>query len=489
LSIFSGSISAQDIAIADDPAYSSNPFINAKSLKAGVELKPLIFSKEVRITDLTLDQPQVMLLRSADGKWNFSSLGGKSSTPSAPSSNPNLSVAKLEITNGRVSLGDTATPGKLHTYDNLNVTVKNFSFTTRFPFTLSANLPGGGDMKLNGQAGPINPVDAAATPLEAKINASKVDLNATGFVDPASGIAGIADIDATVSSDGSALSSSGTVKADKLKLAPKATPAPKPVQLKYAIQHDLKNQSGQITQGNVSVGRAAATLLGSYQMKGATTLLNMRLNGQGMPVDDLETMLPAAGIILPSGSSLNGGTLSANLNISGASDKPVITGPIKLTDTKLAGFDLGSKLSAISKFTGAGNPGNDTSIQNLSTALRFAADGIQTKDLNLTIPAIGTLTGNGTISPAGALDYKMNAALAGGAVTGLTQLAGLGSKGANLAFFVKGTTASPQFVPDVNGILQDQLKSRLGASGLQGQGTKGSVIDAIGGLFHRKKKN
>ncbi|HEX4486958.1 MAG TPA: AsmA family protein [Terriglobales bacterium] len=489
LSIFSGSISAQDITIADDPAFSSNPFINAKSLKAGVELKPLIFSKEVRITDLTLDQPQVVLLRSANGTWNFSSIGGKSSAPSSPSgSNPNLSVAKLEITNGRVSLGDTATPGKLHTYDNLNVTVKNFSFTSRFPFTLSANLPGGGDMKLDGQAGPINPADAAATPLEAKINANKLDLDATGFVDPASGIAGIADVDATVSSDGSALSSSGTVKADRLKLTPKATPAPKPVQLKYAIQHDLKNQSGQITQGNVSVGRAAATLLGSYQMKGATTLLNMRLNGQGMPVDDLEAMLPAAGIILPSGSSLNGGTLSANLNISGASDKPVITGPIKLTDTKLAGFDLGSKLSAISKFTGAGKTGNDTSIQNLSTALRFAADGIETKDLNLTVPALGTLTGNGTVSPAGALDYKMNANLSGGAVSGLTQLAGLGGKGASLAFFVRGTTASPQFVPDVNGILQDQLKSRLGAAGLQGQGTKGSVIDAIGGLFHKKKK-
>jgi AsmA protein len=212
----------------------------------------------------------------------------------------------------------------------------------------------------------------------------------------------------------------------------------------------------------------------------------MRLNGQGMPVDDLEAMLPAAGIILPSGSSLNGGTLSADLNIFGASDKPVITGPIKLANTKLAGFDLGSKLSAISKFTG-GKTGNDTSIQNLSTALRFAADGIQTKDLNLTVPAFGVITGNGTVSPAGALDYKMNANLSGGAVSGLTQLAGLGSKGASLAFFVKGTTSSPQFVPDVNGILQDQLKSRLGAAGLPGQGTKGSVIDALGGLFGKKK--
>ena len=170
LSIFAGSISAQDIAIADDPAFGNDPFVRAKSLKVGVELKPLIFSKTVNITDLTLDQPQVLLLRSPNGTWNYSSLGGKSSTPSPQSSsNPNLSVAKLNVTNGRVSLANTSTPGKLHNYENVNVTVKDFSFTSRFPFTLAANLPGGGDLKLDGQAGPINPADASATPLDAKI--------------------------------------------------------------------------------------------------------------------------------------------------------------------------------------------------------------------------------------------------------------------------------------------------------------------------------
>ena len=238
-------------------------------------------------------------------------MGGKSSTPEAKSSsNPNLSVAKLDVTNGRVTLGNTATPDKLHTYDNVNVTVTNFSFASRFPFTMSAKVPGGGDLKLDGQAGPINPQDAAATPLEAKINAQRVDLAATGLVDPASGIAGVADFDGNVSSDGSTLHSTGTVKADGLKLAPKATPAGRPVQVKYAIDHDLKKQSGQISQGNVTMGRAAATLLGSYVMQGTTTNLNLHLNGQGMPVDDLEAMLPAVGVMLPPGSSLNGGTLS-----------------------------------------------------------------------------------------------------------------------------------------------------------------------------------
>ena len=45
LSILSGSVSAEDLSIADDPAFSKDAFIRAKSLKVGVEVMPLIFSK------------------------------------------------------------------------------------------------------------------------------------------------------------------------------------------------------------------------------------------------------------------------------------------------------------------------------------------------------------------------------------------------------------------------------------------------------------
>src|SRR5262245_29017292 len=74
LSLWSGSLGADDIAIADDPAFGNTPFIKAKSLGVGVELMPLIFSKTLHITDLTLTEPQVSLLRARSGRWNFSTL-------------------------------------------------------------------------------------------------------------------------------------------------------------------------------------------------------------------------------------------------------------------------------------------------------------------------------------------------------------------------------------------------------------------------------
>src|ERR1700722_15786168 len=55
LSLLSGSVSADNISIADDPAFSQSPFVQAKSLKVGVEIVPLIFSKTLNVTELTLN--------------------------------------------------------------------------------------------------------------------------------------------------------------------------------------------------------------------------------------------------------------------------------------------------------------------------------------------------------------------------------------------------------------------------------------------------
>jgi len=497
LSILSGSVSAEDLSIADDPAFSKDPFVRAKSLKVGVEVMPLIFSKKLHVTDITLDKPEIALLRDAAGKWNFSSLGNKSAAtpkpPSAPSSTPDLSVSKLDVKDGRLSVNRANSSIKPHVYDNVDISVRDFSPTSQFPFTITADLPAGGTAKLDGKAGPINSSDVAASPIEAQMNVKGLDLTASGFVDPSTGIAGIADFDGTLKSDGHVLRTSGTLKADKLKLAVKGTPATQAVTVKYATDYDLQKQGGTLTQADVSLGKALAKLTGTYQSQGESTILNMKLNADGMPVDDLQAMLPALGIVLPSGSRLQGGTLSVNVGITGPVDKLVIAGPIRLSQTKLQGFNLASKMSAISALSGA-QTGSDTSIQNLSTDARVAPDGVRTQNINLTIPALGTVTGNGNISPGGALDYKMNASLSGGAVTGLTQMAGLGGKGGSIPFFIQGTTSDPKFVPDVKGMVGSQLKGGLGGAlgGLTGgknsTGDSASPMDALGGLFGKKKK-
>src|SRR5258708_26117857 len=117
-SLLSGSIVAENIAIADDPAFSTSAFVQAKKLKIGVELEPLVFSKHVHITGLSIDTPTIQLIQNQAGKWNFSSIGTKSSpsSPQEPSSVPDLSVAELKITDGSATVASVPATARPFVY-------------------------------------------------------------------------------------------------------------------------------------------------------------------------------------------------------------------------------------------------------------------------------------------------------------------------------------------------------------------------------------
>jgi|HubBroStandDraft_4_1064222.scaffolds.fasta_scaffold00673_14 AsmA protein len=489
LSLFGGKVGVENVSIADDPAFSKSPFITAKSLEVGVELMPLIFSKQLNVTGIVLDEPQITLLKASNGTWNFSSLGGtsKNKPAEAPKSgaSQNLSIARLEIKDGKLAVGKANSTAKPQVYDKLNAEVKDFSFTSQFPFELTVNLPGGGSANLSGKAGPINPQDSAKTPFDASIKVKNLDLAASGFIDPATGIGGSADLEGTLNSTGSQAKAVGTVACEKLKLSPKGSPAPKAVTIKYALDEDLDRQAGTITQGDIGFGKAVAHLTGGFQTQGETQLMNLKLNASNVSVDELESMLPALGVVLPSGSKLNGGTLSADLAISGPLDKLVISGPVRMSNTKLAGFDMGAKLGALSAFSGKAPSSPDTTIQNASLNARIAPEMTRADAINVTIPSLGVVTGAGTISPTGALDFQMIAELQGNKAGGLSAVTGRGGGGGGggVPFRIQGTTSNPSFVPDVGGMAASAAKGAIQQSvtGVTGGKT------GLGGILPKKK--
>ena len=397
-------------------------------------------------------------------------------------------MGKLSVKDGRLTVGNVPNSGKPQIYDKVNIGVENFSFTSQFPFTLSADLPGGGDVKISGKAGPINAEDAAKTPLEASVKVNHMDIATSGFVDPASGFGGLADFDGMLSSNGTEAKAQGTLTGNKLKLSPKGAPAQTTVALKYAANLNLAQQSGTLTQGDISIGKAVAHLTGTFHTQGEAQIVNMKLDAPSMPVDELQTMLPALAITLPSGSQLKGGTLSANLGIAGPLDKLVITGPVRLANTKLANFDLGGKLGALSAFAGKAASSSDTSIQNASLNARVAPEGTKADNINLNVPAIGVITGAGTVSPGGDLNFKMVADLQGGMAGGLTQVASLGGK-SGIPFSIQGTTSSPRFIPDVKGVVGGVAQGILGGvvGGKSGSQTS-NPVDSVMGIFGKKKK-
>jgi len=200
-------------------------------------------------------------------------------------------------------------------------------------------------------------------------------------------------------------------------------------------------------------------------------VVNLKLVGDKMPVDDLEAMLPAVGVVLPPKATLKGGDLIVNVASSGPVDKLVSTGSVKMENTQLANFNLAEKMAAISALTGK-NTGNDTSIQNFSSDVKMSPAGTEANNVNLTIPAIGVLTGAGTVSPSNQLAFKMKADV----------------QGTGIPFGITGTTSDPKFTPDVAGIATGLLQGYVNSQGKGTNQQQQNPIDSVMGMFNKKKK-
>ena len=548
LSLFSGSLAADNLSIADDPKFSNAPFLTAKSVKVGVELLPLILHKELNITNILIDSPAVTLLRNPGGVWNYSSFGASaaksqgSQTPPppqaqkpSPSNAGEFSVEKLELRNGTVVIGSTNSQ-KRSTYDKVDLTASHVSLTTKFPVTLTANLPGGGNLKLDGTAGPLDQENTALTPVNAKLIVNNLNLATTGLLDPSVGLGGLLDLNATIASQNGEAHLSGSAKLSKALLVAGGSPAAVPVLVDFNTKYDLRKNRGILEPSTLKIGNAVAHLTGTYEVPADSdaVVLHVKVEGQNMPAKDLEAFLPALGIHMPSGASLQAGTLNANLELNGPTNKLVTSGNVGMFNAKLAGFDLGSKLAAVSHLVGI-NTGKDLDIEKMTTDLHVAPTGLQAQNFQAVVPSLGTLVGNGTIDAKNELDFKMAATLknaiggaagaAGGAATGAASdaIGGLlgkvtggaasgaaggllgncknanGGSGPTLPFQIKGTTKDPKFIPDVGGVAASMLKSQLGCFGGGSQAKASSQqqpqqqnpnnpIDALGGLFKKKKQ-
>ncbi|HTS26520.1 MAG TPA: AsmA family protein [Bryobacteraceae bacterium] len=485
LDLFSGSVSANDLSVADDPIFNRTPFVRANSMNLEIELRPLIFSHKLNVTGLTIDRPDIILVQAPSGDWNFSKLGapsgsngqavqaaGTGSTPPAETQGPpveksplQLSIKLIKITGGRLSVGRRSTQQPPVVLEDLNAEVRDFSNTSVFPFIVSMKVGSGGSIDLKGKAGPINPSDAAETPVQASLNITQLNVAGSSL-----GIRGLVSFEGSGESKGSVISATGKVKAEKLQLARQGAPTSRLVELDFAVQHDLRKQSGTVSRGDIHIGQAVAHLTGTYSREGDDTVLKMALSGGGMPIPELAAMLPAMGVVLPAGSSLEGGTANARFDLQGPANRLITSGSLSFDHARLKGFDLGKKMSVIEKLAGIQGAA-DTEIQTLSANLRVAAEGMTASDVKLIVPTIGEMNGGGTVSPANALAFKMTAAVhTGGMAAAMNDRP--------IPFVVEGTCSDPVFRPDMKAVAATELK------GLESK-TAGSLMK---GLLGGKKK-
>lgn len=494
ISLFHQSLSAETLTIADDPAFSSSPFLTAKSVTIGVRLWPLIVSRSLNVTNIRIEQPVVRLSRNAAGRWNYASLASSSNGSGT------FAIRKLELRDGRVVVG---TRTQERTYDHVNVAASDLSPVSRWPITATAMLPGGGAFSLSGAVGPMDRTDKTLTPLEAMIAIDGLNLAKTGFLNPSAG--GVLDVKATIASTGGVAAIVGNATLSKALLVAGGAPASRPFAVTFDSSYDLRTHLGTLNSSALKMGAATARLSGTYDARGEAAVVNIKVAGGRMSAAELEAFMPALGIHLPQGAHLAAGTIEANLNVAGAISRLVAAGQVGLFKARLTGFDLGSKMRAISAFTGL-HTGSDLNIEAMTTNMRVAADGLRFDHFNADVASLGHIAGAGTIDARNNLHFGMVATLAhltlpsplsgrrpesgtgtvgtanrmAGALGGLLgTLTGGGSasrstgaagriagasgqlKNERIPFLVEGTMSNPQFIPDLSGVALHMLQGQL----------------------------
>lgn len=472
---FAGRLVAEDVSVADDPNFSAAPFLTAKEIRIAVLLRPLIFDHEVKLRGFEIKSPEINVIHAKSGAWNFSSIGrrgaaGASASASATSeitkgpaaALPDLSVEEVAIEDARVAVASKPARGESLVYEHVNLTARDFSFGAQFPFELSADLAAGGSISATGHLGPINRDDAATSPGDAQISVKHLDPIAAGFLASDAGASFVADADVHAASDGQALSTNGAVHLENLKLRKGALAAPKPLDLMYSGTHRLKENTGVIQDAALPVGDSAIHVSGTYEPVATSAegpLLNLKIAGQTLAIDELRPLMTAAAVRLPNGSVLKGGALSMNLEAKGQPNALVIKGLIALDNTRLVGFDIGSKIHGIAALSGV-KTGDTTEFERLRAYVRVTNGGVAVSKVEAVIPAMGELSGSGTISAANQLDFRLVVKVASASGIGrfgvglLTTLRGFsgGWGKSGVPVRVSGTPDEPYITADVGSI-------------------------------------
>jgi len=284
----------------------------------------------------------------------------------------------------------------------------------------------------------------------------------------------IGGLDAHVVSDGTNVTSDGKVHAERAILLKGGKAAPYPLDLSYQVVHSLKSNSGQVSDLVFQTGAIAIHIKGNYQLTANVPVFDLKLLAQSVPIDDLQALMPAVGVRLPNNATLKGGTLSADFTIKGSPTDNVIVGSYEIKNTKLVGYDLGSKIAGIAALGGI-KTGDTTAIDISRANVRITKSGSESTKIYSVLPALGESTGSGTVSPSGELNFHL--------ISKVTSAKGLNKVGVNLLtklnstsdaakpstatgipISITGTAEDPVITADVNGLVKGNaatLKKKL----------------------------
>jgi AsmA protein len=354
------SIKVDGMSIGEAPAFSSQrPFATAKEVYASASLMSLIRG-EPQVRDLTLQSPQIELIRNAAGVWNFSTLGsggasGTSTQPAGQTQQParqpqqpaaeapqsgaqtsqsggqtQLTLDQLKISDGQLGVTDQRAKSPRSVYNHIDLTLSNFAPGKQFDIDAAAHFPGQGKelLSFKGKAGPLATGSAGATPVNGHLTLEQISLAglnsvAAGTIPPNTdaAVSGTAD----VSSANEAIACKGSLKLENAVI--RGAKASYPIDTQYDLSLNQKTDQIGIPSATVKMGPTTVLLSGTVDSGVTPSNLNVRLRTNNASIKELSRLASLFGAAVNQNDQVKG-SISADLTATGSSKAPQVQGTL-----------------------------------------------------------------------------------------------------------------------------------------------------------------
>ncbi|MGH9521661.1 MAG: AsmA family protein, partial [Terriglobales bacterium] len=363
------SLKLDDLKIGESPRFGQGQFATAHSVDVSVKLWPLIH-KQVDIRSLSLDQPQVQLIKDAKGVWNFSTLGSSEAAPpsgtaanttppatagntakpsagNAPSSSGSgntLALGKLAITNGQVTIEDRTTNSRA-TYNNIDLTLNNFAPGKPFSFDAALHLPGSGNeaLKLSGTAGPMAD-QVTNTPFDGQLEFDQVSIasleklsgtSMKGTSGTLTGKMSARNQQGTLAAEGSLRLTDGTINNVKLDY---------PVTLDFKANDQLQPDRIHIDNASLHLGPTPISIAGDVNAGSTPAQLALKLALKNADIQEVARLASSFGVAVAPGMQVSGG-IDADLRANGPANAPALNGTLNASNVRVSGSGLKQPVS------------------------------------------------------------------------------------------------------------------------------------------------
>lgn len=360
LRLFPLSIRVEGLTIGQAAGWpAQHPFATAKEVYASAGLFSLLRGQP-HINDLTLDQPQIELIRNAQGAWNFSNIGTGATNQSGqgnggaaqpgqtngqtaqPQQQSELTLNQLKITDGQVAVTDERAKTPRAVYNHIDLKVAGFSSNKPFDLDVAAHFPGPGKelLSFSGKAGPFGAGNTQIMPITGhlslqEISVAGVNSVAAGTIPPNTD--GVLSGTGDVTSENENVAGKGNFKVDNAVI--RGAKLGYPIDAQYDLTMNRKTDQIQIQSGSVKLGPTAISISGGINSASKPSTLNLRVNTANASIGDLSHLASAFGGSSGAGDQVKG-SVSADLAITGTLNAPQIQGNLSSGSIQAQGLVL-----------------------------------------------------------------------------------------------------------------------------------------------------